>query len=392
MNLDDSIFGNSEPSEQTQIERPTSIEKPTPMDKAVALSIEATTPALTPGETAFIEKHIASGGQVAIVPNGSKAIIVRKEFNPEVKNKIEELTTELTGIGAVTSQEDANKANEVLAKAKKFIKSLEQERKSMTEVLDLEKKSIMNYEDSIVGKLAKYVDIINNTITEFHKEKLRQDQEREAALKKKRDEEAAAAQAEADRKAGIQKKILEFENSVMKACQSATIDDIDEKIKRLAAAKVKPEVYAEFFAQAEIMYQDCVTKMNNRKTDLMKLADLEKKNKEAADKLKFEQDEKARLAMEEQEQKKDDALSLIEEEKQNVVANSQMAYEFKAASGEVSKGVMKKWKFDAENIDMTSLPEEFKMPDEKKIKQAIAEGCRDIPGVRIYQDVINVSK
>jgi hypothetical protein len=366
------IFGNTMPTQNNTI----------PEEKGVSPIVEINN----------ILEHFKSGGQVAIIPNGSKAIIVRQEFNPEIKNKIEELNIELQGVGAIVSQDSAANANSVLKKAKKLITSLSTERKLMTSVLDDEKDSLMRYEEKIVNDLERTVVIINTAITNFQKEELRKQQEREAELKKQRDEELRLAQEEANRKASIQTKILNFEKSVIAACASAAISDIDEKIKILASTAIKEEVYMEFLGEAKIMYQNCVTRMNARKVELMELAELAKKNKEAADKLKQDQEEKHKLEAESHNQKSEEVLNIIEEEKQMEVANSQMGYELKVSSGEKVKGVQQRWTFDPTSIDMALLPEEFKTFDEKKIKEAIAAGAREIAGVRIYQDVINVSR
>ncbi len=48
------------------------------------------------------------------------------------------------------------------------------------------------------------------------------------------------------------------------------------------------------------------------------------------------------------------------------------------------KGLTKRWVFEIENVGM--VPREYLQVDEKKIREAITAGVRDIPGVRIYQD------
>lgn len=48
------------------------------------------------------------------------------------------------------------------------------------------------------------------------------------------------------------------------------------------------------------------------------------------------------------------------------------------------KGLTKRWVFEIKNAGL--IPREYLQVDEKKIRDAIAAGTRDIPGVRIYQD------
>ena len=52
---------------------------------------------------------------------------------------------------------------------------------------------------------------------------------------------------------------------------------------------------------------------------------------------------------------------------------------------ELGVKVRKTWK--AEITDETKIPREYLTPDTVKINQAVQSGARDIPGVRIYQDI-----
>jgi DNA repair exonuclease SbcCD ATPase subunit len=337
-------------------------------------------------------EHIKAGGTIALIPKDSEAIIIRQDFSPEIKQRVEDLTIELTGVGPIINQDSAAKANASLKKAKQLIKFISEERKLMTSVLDEKKKSYIAHEEKIVEQLSKTVEIINNNITNFQKAELKKQQELEEKLRREREEEQRKIQEEANRKAGIQKKILDFENSVIAACGSATINDIDDKIKKLASIKINKDTYMEFLREAEIMYQRCVTRMNERKTELMQLAEVAKKNQEEADRMKKEQEEKHANEAKAHVEKSEEKLADIEEEKQMEVANSQMNFELKVSTGEKVKGVQQRWTFDESTIDMGLLPEEYKTFDVKKIKEAISNGAREIPGVRIYQDVVNVSR
>lgn len=52
---------------------------------------------------------------------------------------------------------------------------------------------------------------------------------------------------------------------------------------------------------------------------------------------------------------------------------------------ELGVKVRKTWK--AEIIDETKIPREYLTPDTVKINQAVRSGTREIPGVKIYQDI-----
>jgi len=339
-----------------------------------------------------IQMHLKTGGSFELIPLGCKAIVVRQEFNPAIQGVVSDLTHELGQIGGITTQDDAAKANATLKRAKQLIKTLSEERKFMTAVLDEEKKRIMGYEEKIISDLEKLVKIINGSIELFQAEEFKKQQELERKLREKRDEELRLAQIETDRKTKIQEMIMAFENSVLKGSAAATIDTIDEQITRLKSMKINKDKYMEFLPQAEIMYQQCVTRMNERKVELMKLADAEKKGKAAVLKLKMEQDVKTALDLKNQQQKSENILANLEEEKQSDIANSQMNYELQVSQGQEIKGVQKKRKADFETINMALLPEEFKTFDEKKIKEAIAAGCESIPGVEIKIEITNVSR
>lgn len=49
-----------------------------------------------------------------------------------------------------------------------------------------------------------------------------------------------------------------------------------------------------------------------------------------------------------------------------------------------SSSSVKVWAFEI--VDAQQIPREFLVPDERKIRQAVKDGCREIAGVRIYQD------
>lgn len=49
------------------------------------------------------------------------------------------------------------------------------------------------------------------------------------------------------------------------------------------------------------------------------------------------------------------------------------------------KGTTKTWKFVVEGA--ASVPREFCMPDEAKIRDAVKRGVREIPGCRIFEDI-----
>ena len=78
-----------------------------------------------------------------------------------------------------------------------------------------------------------------------------------------------------------------------------------------------------------------------------------------------------------------DALAQAEEEGVSEVEVA-IVNDVKTERGEVStSSVVKKWQHEVE--DETKVPVEYMSVDEKKLKQAVKDGIRDIPGVRIFE-------
>jgi hypothetical protein len=335
-----------------------------------------------------------SDATLMTIPAGSKGIIYRVEFNNEAKQQLEAIQTELSVFTtkAIASQDDCVKANQTLKKAKTLIKSLHAERLTMSGVLDAEIKALIDYERKITEPLSNLVQLLDTAITNFQKEQDRIAKEKAAEIERQKQEALRKEQEEINRVSRIKNLIISFENNVMNAIHTANINDIDEKIDKLSKIKLNEETYMEFLPDAQIMYQNCVTKMNERKTELMKLAQAEAENAELATKLKAEQD--AKLAAERAEQEAKQRQLEAEKEEQELIATSniQMNAELQNSMIEKQKGVMKKWSFDEESIDMSLLPLEYHTFDKKKIKEAIAAGAREIPGVKIFQDLKNVSR
>ncbi len=337
---------------------------------------------------------LPEGAKIQLVPAGSKGIIIKKEFNQEIQTRIEEVTIELQQIKAVTTQEGAAKANVSLKKAKSLINALDAERKLMTSVLDEEKKDTMSYENSIVSELQAHVTFLNNFLTKFQEEEYKKQQAIEKKIREEKEAEEKKQRDEIARVAKIKNIILEFEKNVMNAIHTATIENVDEKIRHLSNVKLTEATYMEFLPEAQDMYNTCVGRFNVRRGDLINLAKLEAENKEQADKLKAHQLETQQREKKEQQQREIEQQQATETQTQEALSNIQMEAELKTSQLPQQKGVQKRWVFDEENVDMKLLPLEYHTFDKEKIKEAIANGARtgSIPGVIIFEKIINVSK
>lgn len=337
-----------------------------------------------------VAKNLDINPMSLTAPEGYKPILVKKEFNIEALNKIKELEDELQKITAINTQDDAQKANASLKKAKTIIKTLSAERLQMTSVLDDAKAEIMQYEKYVVEKLSDQVTAINNAITQFQ---IREDKRlKEAAekIEREKQEEIAKQNADIARKKNIQEMIISFEKNVNNAIESATIENIQEKIKQLAGFKFDPETYQEFMSEAKIMYEQSVVKLNNRHVELQEI--FAAKNTPEALELKKQAEERIAKEKEEQAQKELELAAKIQEESQASASNIQMTSELKQSIQVKQKGISKTWTFEEETIDINLLPLEFHTYDKAKIKEAIAAGRKEIPGVNIFEKIINVSR
>lgn len=362
--------------------------------KADPISILPQTPMLEALKQ--IQSILPQGTQFQLIPSGSKGIVIRQELSLELRNRIEELKKEIAPFKEMVfkTQEDVVNANAVLKKTKKIETSVKEDRKVITSPLKDETDSMIRYEEKVIGDLQADTKFVNDRIITFQVAEQRKADELAKKIEAEKQAELEKVRVEAARVSKIKQSIIDFETYALREIHSATIGDIDEKIKRVNAVKLNPEHYEEFLSEAQIMYQNCVTKFNERKVELMKLAQAELTNKQAADNLRLQQEEKAKIENAQLLQRSENVKNEIAEATQNEVSNIQMTSEFKDAQIEQAKGVVKRWGFNESTIDMSLLPEKYKIPDLKKIKEDIAAGARngDIPGVIISQTITNSSR
>ena|ERR1700747_3172675 len=125
-----------------------------------------------------------------------------------------------------------------------------------------------------------------------------------------------------------------------------------------------------------------------RKEDFEK-AEIERKRleKEAAEKLAAEKEEleaETMFGTEEQKAEAQAKLEVITERVNTEVQTTHAAVVTSIAATKVS-GVSRPWVFEI--TDETKVPVMFKTVDDKKIRQAVSSGVREIEGVRIFQEI-----
>lgn len=84
-------------------------------------------------------------------------------------------------------------------------------------------------------------------------------------------------------------------------------------------------------------------------------------------------------------QKRQELVAKAEQERETAELDRQEKEQSKAVSSNRVSGARKVWKFDV--IDASAVPREFLIVDESAIRRAVGNGAREIPGVKIYQDV-----
>jgi hypothetical protein len=334
---------------------------------------------------------LPDNGTGLIIPQGNETIIFRKQFAPEIISQIETVKTELSTLPPVVDQLSMDNTNTVLKKAKKLITSVGTDRKQMTAILDQKKDEIMAVERQIIFDLETITKKINDQVTLFLVAEKKKEQEKEEAIRKQKAKELEEQQKEIDRVARIKNLILQFKGNVLNAIATSTFENIDQRIAQLDQVQLNEASYMEFLGEAQIMYEECKKLFQGKKIDLMRIEEAGKKNADEAERLRKESEAKTKLQEDKQKQEQFLVQNDKMEAEMNANGQNQMETELHISINKGVKGGMGRWTF-SEEIDMKLLPEEYKTFDADKIKAAVKAGERDIPGVKIFQKISNVSR
>lgn len=330
--------------------------------------------------------------RTVLVPAGSDVIIYSKSFAPALLTEVDTLVASIKALKPVASQADVESQNTVLKNASRLMTKIETERKAMNAPLKDVSDELMQMQKNALASISMLVETKNTEIVNFQKEEDRKAREKAAEIQKQKDAEILAAKNEATRKQNILNLIQQFESNVLNAIANATIDTVDNLILHFDNFIVTEKTYMEFLPQAQAMQSELKIKFTNRKSELQKLADLERTNKLQADQLRLQQEQQAQADKKAAAQRIAEQQATVEEQAQSDIANTVMQSEFKTAQMPVAKNVMRKWGFDSENVNMAALPLEYHTFDKAKIDAAIAAGARSIPGIVIEQKISNVKK
>lgn len=334
--------------------------------------------------------EVAVREQTILVPAGSEVIIFNKQFSPSLLNELEELEIALTNVKPVSNQYEVIVVNDTLKKASRFVKRFDEARKAMGEELTKYKDSLLLEQKNLLGTITTLIETTNNQIVLFQKQEAQRQAEEQKRIQLEKEKELKAIQAENERKQRILGLINQYETNGLTAIAGATIDTIDSLISTFNNIWPNESTYMEFLPQALQMRSDLAGKFVNRKKELVEIAELEKSNKEAADKLKADQEAQALRDKKAAEERISEQKALANEQAESDIANAQMISEFKSSSQPKLNNVMKRWVYEPLNI--ASLPLEYHTFDDPKIKEALKAGARDIPGIRIYEEISNVKR
>lgn len=120
--------------------------------------------------------------------------------------------------------------------------------------------------------------------------------------------------------------------------------------------------------------------LERQRQEQLRQLELEKKKLEEEKRIKEEAERKL------SEQNFDNA-SIVDQpslESEPVVSELEISFKEKELKSDKSTNIRQTWTYEI--IDDTQIPRDYLLPDDKKIKAAIALGKRDIPGIKIYQE------
>ncbi|MFT3679816.1 MAG: hypothetical protein QM791_06145 [Ferruginibacter sp.] len=280
---------------------------------------------------------------------------VAEEIIPEPKadlrkfNKAEEQVTKaLEALGSITkigSAEDLTTVTDNLKKAKEVENAIEKKRTEMVKPFNDVVKKINTYAKELAGKLPPAINKGRDLIIAYNKELQEQ-------LEKKRKEERGSL---------LNALGMALHNNGYGEPSHYTYETIDVFIYQLAALDDR---------QWPPFYEEISRQVNEIKSVQLKGLEMDRDLTEAFG----------------TETEKQEISEKIEALKAPVSAPALAPVATGGFSGGGSngiKGITKTWTYEIENASL--VPAEYLVVDEAKVKKAIAEGARTIPGIKIFQ-------
>lgn len=276
-------------------------------------------------------------------------------FSPTGIERVQPLKLKLSAITEVTNDKQLEVAQILVKEGKALYKEIEAQRKGFTVKLDNIKAEAMKFEKEVLASLNPVEPLVSGYLKKKEQDRL---------AEQRRIEEEARLKAEAAAKKEKQKQnLINFELNTKKEIDGFTkVKDLDAAREKLLAYKPTEETFGIQIDEAKAL-----------KKDLLKLFD---KKREAI------------------KGKKELEIDIAGVESKQVEAQIQEAETLQAIDIEtqvktqslgVTAGIKKVWKFEVE--DITKVSAEFLLIDQVKVNAAIRAGVRNIPGLKIFQDI-----
>ena len=278
-------------------------------------------------------------------------------FNNELGDVVHNTTAEIVTYMQKNEVKPAT-ARPLLKQAKTIIKQVEGARKQLTKPLLDKKREIDQHAKDIIAALQVEMDTLNNKVSEY----LQQEEARKAIELQRIEKEKAAKLKEAQER---DQKALEIMhatyNKAIRYLQGGDFKILQSERDRWEAIDWPSDTFTgAILKQAIKMQYEVLNHFDNCIKSGRPLALVTDKQDQSA---------------------------LIENQMQSAI-DAEITSQAQAQAIASTEGGRKTWTFEIE--DAEQVPSEFKVIDEKAIRQAIKDGAREIKGIKIYQKVTNV--
>lgn len=173
-----------------------------------------------------------------------------KALIPEIQKSVTNAKAALSKIGAVTSKEEAEQVNSLLAKVRNTYKKVKGLREEMTKPLDDFKKHLMELENEIAttkGKDSEYNRVkaeLDKYWNEVEAKQKAEQQRIEAEKAKNLEIERIKSEQISAIEMGIIEAMQAGENALIKIIENATLDNFDTQLSKLNyKPNLKPELF-----------------------------------------------------------------------------------------------------------------------------------------------------
>lgn len=265
-----------------------------------------------------------------------------RKFN-KAEDQVNKALTALGTITEIKDQAGVDAALDIMKKAKKVETIIENKRKDLVKPYNDEVKRINEYAKTLTGKIPPAIKAAEGVILTYH----------EAEKKKAKDLRTNARD----------KQLIELGYTRMPEGTEFVKGDVyvnnDQYILRVTVENHTDDAWAGLLQTMA--------------------AQLEKKKQEQIEALKKEQEDASFFGDTDEKKEIEEKIDQLKSTPVSIPTTHVPAF----GTSKV-KGLTKRWTFEVQDINQ--IPREYTQVDEKKIREAIAAGERNIPGVRIYQD------